>query len=112
MPEEQRCNLEVATPDGIMQRRVRLGVVAADAGAGPGAKKELDSLEAIVASHKTGTRDSQLQRELASPLQARAAAIHCIALGMTLQQQTHGVEVGLAHSLVQRVVPGADMPAL
>jgi len=109
MSKEDRSNLEITTPDGIVQGCVCLVLRAPHIGAGTSVKKQLHSLEAVATPDETGTSDSKLQGELTAPLQTGAARIGiCVAL----EQQPHCSQVGLPYGLMQSMLPQAGMSAL
>jgi len=100
MSEEQRGNVEVAAPDGVMQGCVRLVVFTAGTGPSTGPKEKLNSLEAVAPPDKAGASHGQLQWEFAAPLQTRATGI---GFSIILEKQAHCTEVGLPHGLMQRM---------
>jgi hypothetical protein len=107
--QKESGNVQVPTPNGIVQRCVCLGIASVYVGLRASTEKHLYSLEALVAPDETSASDGKLQRELAPPFQASTSHIW---LGVTLQEQPHRTNVGLAHSLVQSMLALTCMPTL
>mmetsp|Transcript_60002 Transcript_60002/g.176079 ORF Transcript_60002/g.176079 Transcript_60002/m.176079 type:complete len:265 (+) Transcript_60002:412-1206(+) len=109
VPEKQRHHPEVAAPDGVVQRGVRLGVGAARARPRTGAQQQLDGLAAVRGPQEVGARHRELQGELAAALEAEAARV---GLRVALEQQPNSRNVGLSDGLVEGVLARAGVPSL